>query len=337
MNGSGWTVDADGVPQGRWRECLEAAIAAPSVHNTQPWRFRVHGTTVDVLADHGRRLDVLDPTGRELLISVGAAAFNLRVAMLARGHVPMQHLLPDANEPDLAARITVGPPTRPPVTAVMLAQAIPRRHTNRQPFSGISVPAEALADLCAAAETEQARLVVLDPVARNAVLDVVRIAEHRRRHQPAYWRELSDWTRPGAGRRDGVPPEAFGPWDALETVPIRDFSFVRPARRRGPAPFEHAPTIAVLYTPGDSPYEWLRGGQALERVLLTATVRGLASTLMTQPVEVPDLRALLQDPAGGYAAQAVLRFGYGPPSAPAPRRSLDDVLVHAGRGSKVPD
>jgi nitroreductase len=337
MNANGWTVDAAGVPQGRWRECLEAAIAAPSVHNTQPWRFRVRGTTVDVLADHGRRLEVLDPEGRELLISVGAAVFNLRVAMLARGHVPMSHLLPAQDEPDVAARITVGPSTRPPVTAVMLAQAIPRRHTNRQPFSEITVPAQALAELSAAAETEQGRLVVVDPVARDAVLDIVRIAEQQRRHQPAYWRELSDWTRPGAERRDGVPPEAFGPWDALETVPIRDFSFVRPARRRRPAPFERAPVIAVLYTPGDTPREWLRGGQALERTLLTATVRGLASTLMTQPVEVPDLRTLLQDPAHGYAAQAILRFGYGPLSAPSPRRPLEDVLVPADHGSKVPD
>ena len=120
-------------------------------------------------------------------------------------------------------------------------------------------------------------------------------------------------------------------------MPIRDFSVVRPARRRKPAPFERAPTIAVLYTREDTPHEWLRGGQALERVLLTATVRGLASTIMTQPVEVPHLRALLEDGSDGYAAQAVLRFGYGPFSAASPRRPLDEVVVTAADGSKVPE
>jgi nitroreductase len=326
-----WTVDAEGLPEGALRACLEDAVAAPSVHNTQPWRFRVDGSTIEILADRGRRLEVLDPHGRELFLSLGAAILNLRVAMLARGRLPVMRLLPEPAEPDLVARISLGPPTQPPATAAMLAAAIPRRHTNRQPFTEIPVSAEALADLTAAAEAEQARLVVTDAATRDAVLDVVRIAEQRRRHDPAYWRELSEWTRPGGERHDGVPPEAFGPWDALETVPIRDFSVVRPARRRKPAPFERVPTIAVLYTAGDTAHEWLRGGQALERVLLTATVRGLASTIMTQPVEVPHLRALLRDGAAGHAAQAVLRFGYGPFSAASGRRPLEEVLVTTER------
>ncbi|MFY1671508.1 Acg family FMN-binding oxidoreductase [Plantactinospora sp. WMMB334] len=335
MTTGDWAADADGTPRGLLRACLEAAVAAPSVHNTQPWRFRISGGTVDILADRGRRLAVLDPQGRELLISIGAAVFNLRAAMLAHGRTPVLHLLPAVDEPDLAARITVGPPTRAPATAMMLAEAIPRRHTNRQPFHEVHVPAEALVDLSAAAEAERARLVVTDPRARDAVLDVVRIAEQRRRHDPAYWRELHEWTLPAAERHDGVPPEAFGSWDALETVPIRDFSTVRPAHRRGPAPFEQAPAIAVLYTRGDTPYEWLRGGQALERVLLTATVRGLVSTIMTQPVEVPHLRALLEDPADGNVAQAVLRFGYGPVSAASKRRPLEEVIVPADRPARA--
>ncbi|MDW5330434.1 nitroreductase family protein [Plantactinospora sp. KLBMP9567] len=277
---------------------------------------------------------MLDPRNRELLISLGAAVFNLRVAMLARGRVPVLRLLPDAGEPDLAAQVTVGPSTRPPETALMLAEAIPRRHSNRQPMRDLRVPAEALTDLSAAAEAEGARVVVTDPLARDAVLDLVRIAEQRRRHDPAYRRELGEWTGPRPRRRDGVPPEAFGPRDALEAMPIRDFSVVRPARRCGPAPFERAPTIAVLYTRSDTPYEWLRCGQALERALLTSTVRGLASTIMTQPVEVPDLRALLEDPADGYHAQAVLRFGYGPPGAASARRPLTDVLVRTGTGPR---
>jgi hypothetical protein len=110
-------------------------------------------------------------------------------------------------------------------------------------------------------------------------------------------------------------------------MPIRDFGLIRPVRRRSRVPFEDEPTIAVLYTAGDTRWEWLRAGQALERALLTATVRGVATTLMTQPLEIPELRALLADSARGRVPQAIVRFGYGPPSPPSPRRSVSDVLL----------
>lgn len=322
-----WSIDSDGRPGPVLDACLRAAIAAPSVHNTQPWRFRLLDRMVEVYTDPSRRLAVLDPTGRELTISVGAAVLNLRVAMLAHGRVPVIWLFPDPADPSLAAQVRLGPVVPLRDTAVMLARAIPHRHTNRRPFSAVPVPPEVLADLAAAARVEGGDLVVADPPVRDAVLSVVRAAEHRRRADPAYRAELDEWTREIPHRRDGVPPEAFGPWDALEVVPIRDFGLIQRSRHRSRVSFEDEPTIAVLYSPGDTPWDWLRAGQALERTLLTATVRGVATTLMTQPLEIPELRALLADSAGGLVAQAVVRFGYGPPSPPSPRRSVSEVLV----------
>jgi hypothetical protein len=325
---NGWSVGPDGRPGPVLEACLRAAIAAPSVHNTQPWRFRLREHMVEVYADPTRRLAVLDPNGRELLISVGAAVLNLRVAMLARGRMPVLQLFPDPAEPTLAARVRLGPPVPPPDTAALLSRAIPHRHTNRRPFTAVAVPPEVLADLVAAARVEGGDLVVADPSVRDAVLSVVRTAEHRRRADSAYRAELDQWTREIPHRRDGVPPEAFGPWDALEVVPVRDFGLIQPVRHRSHVPFEEEPTIAVLYTAGDAPSGWLRAGQALERTLLTATVRGVATTLMTQPLEIPDLRALLAHSASGRVPQAIVRFGYGPPGPPSPRRSLSEVLIH---------
>jgi nitroreductase len=321
-----WRVGPDGRLGPVLEECLRAAVAAPSIHNTQPWRFRPFADGVDVFADHTRRLGVVDPTGREVLISVGAALFNLRIAVLSHGRTPLTRLMRDSTQSDHVATVRFGRPVHVSETVHRLALAIPHRRTNRRPFSNTSIPKEVLAELVDATAVEGGRLAVADPGTREAVLSLVRLAERRERDEPAYWSELADWTGGWRDRRDGVPPEAYGPWSAMETVPIRDFGLIEPGRRRRVATFEAEPTIAVLYSTGDTPRQWVVAGQALERVLLTATVRGVATTLMTQPLEIPRFRELLCDSAAGLVPQAIVRFGYGPPSASTPRRPLEAVV-----------
>jgi nitroreductase len=308
------------------RNCLLAAVAAPSIHNMQPWRFRLHHTGIDVLVDRSRRLEVIDPRGREVIISVGAALLNLRVAILAHGRTPMTCLFPVAAEPDLVARVTLGPPVHVSETARRLAQAIPHRHTSRRPFADRVIPDDVLADLRQAATVEGGHLTLADAGSRDAILSLVRIAEKHRHSDANYWFELGTWTHQWPHRRDGVPPEAYGPWSALESMPIRDFGLVGPVRRRKTATFETEPTLAVLYSAGDTARDWIVVGQALERILLTATVHGVSNTLMTQPLEEPHLRELLVDTTRGRIPQAIMRLGYGPPSAPTPRRTLEEVV-----------
>jgi hypothetical protein len=254
------------------------------------------------------------------------------VAVLAHGRIPKVRLAPDPDRRHFAARVSFGPPAAVSATVRSLRTAIPRRHTNRRPFTRVSVPEEVLAELVTAASVEGGRLSVAEEGARDAVLSLVRLAERRAHFEPDYLKELGEWTAPTPHRRDGVPQEAYGPWSAMELVPIRDFGLVEPARRRSVAAFEPEPTIAVLYVTGDSRRDWLIAGQALERVLLTATVRGVATTLMTQPMEVPRLRMLLSDTAAALMPQVILRFGYGPPSPPTPRRPLEDVVDGMLRG-----
>jgi nitroreductase len=321
-----WAAGPNGAPGAAMTACLTDAIAAPSIHNSQPWRFRiVSAGTVEVWADRARRLPVIDPANRELLISVGAALFNLRVAVLARGRTPLVMLFPQPDEADLIARLTVGPAHRPDATVAALAHAIPLRHTNRRPLRPIEVPDHVVGDLIAAARVEGGQLTVMDKRGRDAVLGLVRSANYWQRENPRYVTELAQWT----GRRDepdGIPATAFGPWDALETMPMRDFGQAYPKQPRRHATFETDPTIAVLYSGGDGDRQWVRTGQALERVLLTATVRGLATTPMSSVVEVPQLRSLLTDNEQVRTPQIVLRLGYGDPTGPSPRRPLADVV-----------
>jgi nitroreductase len=311
--------------------CLAAAVAAPSVYNTQPWRFGVCARGVEVFADHGRRLLVADPDGRELLISVGAAIFNLRVAIRGAGRVPVVRLLP-AGASWLAARLDLGAARPPTVTVRRLVEAIWQRRTSRWPFVSAAPPARVLEEFAAAAATEGAVLVVARPEQRDRILAAAAAAEVRRRADAAFCDELAAWTAPGAAKRrydppDGIPAEAFGPVDVNGRVVLRDFALGHPEFRPRGRQFEPDPLIAVLSTRADTPDDWLRAGQALERVWLTATVRGVSVTPITGPVQVPELRAEVARAGGATWPQVVIRLGYGRAGPRSLRRRLSDMLV----------
>jgi nitroreductase len=321
-----WWRGPGSLPGPVLRMCLSAAIAAPSIHNTQPWLFHPHRRSVDVYADRGRRVPVTDPSGRELLISVGAAVFNLRVALRAHGRVPVQAIEVEPGSPGLVARVSPGPPTAIPQTARALAWAIPRRRSNRWPFAGVSPPRDVLADLTRAAETEGATLRVLGRDSSQNLLRLVRVADDQLAGDPAYRAELARWTK-GSDRRDGITGAAAGPRPVRDSLPMRDLGLTRRIARRKEVRFEPSPLLAVLYA-DDTPEQWVRAGQALQRTLLTATTFGLATTLMTQPLAIAPLRELVSDARTGRPAQAIVRLGYGRcPASPSPRRPLSDFLL----------
>lgn len=315
---------------------IGSAVAAPSLHNSQPWRFRIldDDAGIELFADRRRQLEVIDPGGRELLISVGAALFNLRLAIRQAGRLPQTQLFPDPTQPDLVARVSAAGVDTPSAGIVALAQAIGRRHTNRWPFTSAPVSADLLEALCRAAGHEGAELAVATAVGRNAILSLAHSAQQRQRDDGAYRAELAQWTAPRRGRREGVPRTAIGPWDALETLPMRDFGLTTPRLRRPTERFEPFPTILILSTDGDTQRHWVAAGQALQRVLLLATVHHLATTPISQPLEIPAIRELLANRPRGSVAQMIVRVGYGPPAVATPRRPLPEVLV--GTSPAVP-
>ena len=322
------------VPDETVQACLRAAMAAPSVHNTQPWAFRMRRGELEVLVDHRRHLPTLDPDGRELYVSVGAAVYTLWLALRAHGWDAEVELVPGGLEAlgggaaQVAARVVVLRAAPVPASVHRLAAAIPRRHTNRRPFAEHKPPADLLDELARAAAGEGGQLLVADTPLRQAVLSLTRTAERRQRENPDYLPELRRWTTAGApARRDGVPRQALGPRSTDGALPLRDFG-IGHGLPASIVDFEADPTIALLLTDGDTPAHWLRAGMALQAVLLTATVRGLAATPLSQLTEVAALRDLLSDTAGAPVVQTVLRLGYAlHPAVATPRRDLTEVLL----------
>ncbi|MFF5497399.1 Acg family FMN-binding oxidoreductase [Streptomyces aquilus] len=311
------------------------ATAAPSMHNAQPWRFRlVTGERLLLLrADPSRAMHHADPDNRALHIGCGAALFNLRVAAAHAGLSPQVRLLPDAGDPYALAEVRLadatgtGPGADEPAR---LYPAVRERHTSRYPFDEKDLPEDVRDALRAAAAQEGAELLFPGPWHVETVLDLVRDAESRDALDPSGREDLQRWTRLGPEAdiaTDGVPEYAFGPRRRDGRAPLRDFAGRRPVADRGTVAFENSPHLALLSTPGDAPTDWLRAGQALERVLLEATSAGLACSLTSHPLESGDLRNLARDPVTGRGhVQMVLRLGYGPRGPATPRRPVRDVL-----------
>jgi nitroreductase len=280
---------------------IATAARAPSVHNTQPWRFRVGRSAIGLYCDQRRKLRV-DRTGREMFISCGAALFGLRLAVRSLGYLPVVELLPDPARLQLLARVTLGAAEPMTVMERDMLNAVPHRHTHRGAFTVDPLPAGLLAGLQHDALAEGAMLDLVDPgIAYQRLVDLVSTVGHRLDLDPQARADVRQWTRNVASpARDGVPAHAFpatADWRSGRQpgrLRQRDFDLGRSLgllSTDGPVPA----VTAVLLTPGDSRADWLRAGQALYRLLLHAASRWVFASLYTQPLEAAPIRALIRD------------------------------------------
>ena len=317
------------IPADRVGYLIGTAARAPSVHNTQPWRFRVGRYAIELYADQRRKLGV-DPVGREMLISCGAALFGLRLAVRSLGYVPVVELLPDPARLRLLARVRLG--AAEPMTARerQMLEALPHRHTHRGPFAPGPLPAGLVVGLQHDALAEGATLVLVDrAIAYQKLADVVGAAARRQDLDPAARAEVRRWSRgPAHPARDGIPASAF-PASADRQpgrLPQRDFDL---ARGLGLLPTGGPPpaATAVLITPGDGRADWLRAGQALHRLLAHAASKWVFASLYTQPLEAAAIRALIQDrPALLGAPQMLLQLGLAHTTSATARRPPADLI-----------
>ncbi|MGW2402324.1 Acg family FMN-binding oxidoreductase [Kitasatospora sp. NPDC001664] len=309
-----------------FRLLAAAGGAAPSLHNSQPWRFRptADARGLQVYTDPSRAVPVTDPDGRARYLSVGAALLNLRLAAGRLGREARVRLLPDPAAPELAAVLDLSRPAGAPDEAELYA-AIGQRHSSRRPFANRDVPEAVIGELIAAAGAEDVVLSSLEEAGVRRVLALTADAEERIAADVARHAETRSWLRLEEPATDGIPAAALGPLDHEVRVPVR--SFTGNPRTMPSERFEALPQVCTLTTRGDLPADWLRAGQALERVWLLATARGVRASVLHQAVEWSDTRGLLRDPAEGPGhVQLVIRIGYGHPGTPSPRRPVAEIL-----------
>lgn len=341
---SAWQVSESdfprrGTPEEQLRFVLRYAILAPSSHNSQPWRFRIQGAVVELFADYERSLPVADPEDRELTISCGAALFNLRTALNHFGCVAEARPFPDSRRPELLARVTLDPMRTQGGEWTPLFRAITKRVTDRGPYATAALPAGLEEALREAARVEGARLSTFaSGRSKETVSFLIARADRIQFANPGFRRELAGWLH-ASSQNDGLPAYVKGARQQLLgfTAPavaflVRTFNFGKgvAAHDRGLA--TGSPMLACLGTMRDTALDWLNAGQALQRVLLTATAHGFHTSFLNQPVEVARLRpalAALGDHVGH--PQILLRIGHGGATIHTPRRPVDEVLVSGAR------
>ncbi|MEU8087909.1 nitroreductase [Micromonospora sp. NPDC049101] len=304
----------------------EAGIRAPSMHNSQPWLFRLRDGAIEVVADPARQLAVADRSGWAIRLACGAATYNARLALAMRSRPAEVHPRPRSAESAVITRLIPGPARPPTYPEQDLYAAIGRRHSNRTPFWPEPVPADVRIRLIDAARSESAWLdLLVGMTALAGFAEIAGSADRVLRRDARYQAELISWIH-ADDAPDGVPVGAGAPLpEPQDLLPQRAFGnrCRAPVRAHDPEPL-----IGVLGVAGDWPVDQINAGQALQKVLLTATDAGLATSMISQPIEVPAARDQLRRSLGrtGYP-QLALRIGYGTPGRPTPRRDVADVVV----------
>jgi hypothetical protein len=309
---------------------LRYAILAPSSHNTQPWIFKIVEDGVQVFADDSRRLLVTDPDDRELLLSVGAAITNLRVAAAWFGFetTVIYDRRPEQSVPVafVAIRETCGPDEK----LRKLFPAIRRRHTNRSPFTAEPLNADAVSAICDIVDQNPGTLCLLRSQDRNRIADLVAEGDRRLMERPAVREELADWLRPSDGTQgDGICTDSLGisgPFSIADWV-MRNVSVGDAEGRRDRELIESAAAL-ILVTADAERASLIRAGEIVEHLLLTVTRYGLQYSFLNPPIEVGDLRRKVQDLAlTQLPPQLLLRIGHAKETTrPAPRRPVESVI-----------
>lgn len=315
-----------GVGQQELVEAARLAVAAPSIFNSQPWRWAVGVDRLELRADRSRQLHAVDPNGRLLTISCGVALHHAVIALA--GHKTETGLLPDASDADLLAVLRVT--GRNPVERRQerLREAIRRRRTDRRAFGQAPVAGEVLDRLVSACHQQGGHLFEV-PLHHMATLALAAVsAGALQLSDPEYLAELAEWTHRPPSSGEGVPLETAVA-KAPRRVPVREFApFGGEVMAAGPDN-DFGAFYGIIYTDTDTPQAWLHAGMSLSAVLLTATVAGLGSAPISDVTEAASVREQLRHVLPAGYPQVAVRIGYpqaGEPP-PTPRRAPEDLIT----------
>jgi hypothetical protein len=306
------------------------ACRAPSVHNSQPWRWVTENDVVHLFIDRRQRVPATDHSGRQVMISCGAVLDHLRIAATAAHWQAGITRFPDAGDPDHLATVDFSATDHVTAAQRNRADAILQRRTDRLPFVRPNFWHLSEPVLLSTVDDTVVTLDVLTDEQRPRLADASQLTEALRRGDSSYHAELQWWTSPFA-LAQGVPPSALVSAAERHRVDVgRHFPVRRHQDRRAEIEADRS-TILVLSTSEDTRSDVLRCGEVLSTVLLECTMASMATCTLTHLIESTQSREIVRnliDQRG--EPQVLIRVGITPPfedsPLPTPRRPLDAVL-----------
>ncbi len=314
------------------KNAVQLACRAPSLHNTQPWRWVADGAELRLFLDPDKTV-ISDGSKREALISCGAVLDHLRVAMAAAGWRAHVNRFPDADDANHLASIHLTPMGEVTDAHRRRADAILLRRTDRLPFIepmdfGSFEPV--LRNSLDGLGDGRVRLDLASEEMRVCLAEASQLADSLRLYDWQYHAELAWWTAPFQAS-EGVPYSALVSSAEKGRVDVgRAFPATHDAERRTAVPTDRS-SILLLSSDDDSRTAALVSGEALSAVLLEATMAGFATCPVTHVTEVAATRDTIRACMDTNAVpQVLVRVGIAPVTAekppPTPRRPLDEVL-----------
>jgi nitroreductase len=318
---AGGAFPANGTVREKMMHLLRLAVLAPSIHNTQPWKFSVDRGRIGIFADRTRWLAAADPDQRDLHMSLGCLLENLLVAARHYGYQPEVTYAPRATTPDFVALVDLTRQGALPARRNGALDAIKRRRTMYHASRSGAVTPALLETLSAACEEAGFSLcVIADPEAKGVVAGLFREANARQLSDPRYRAEAAGWLRKG---EYGLPR-------VMRSLGRAGLPQLERAVAREADAIAAAPYFAVLLAPTNDPVEHLRAGQAFERLWLAATARKVGLRPASALCEVPAMKAKLAKlvHAGERKVVQAFRLGFGEAGGRrAPRRRADESIV----------
>lgn len=312
------------------RSAVQLACRAPSLHNSQPWRWVLEGPAVHLFIDPDRAPVYTDTTGREALFGCGAVLDHFRVAMAAAGWKANVDRFPNPNNLHHLASIDFSPMDSVTDGHRLRADAILLRRTDRLPFAPPPNWASVEKTLRTTVGTDGVRLDVVPDEMRPELAEASQLTEALRLYDSSYHAELVNWTT-DFEVSDGIPPSSLVSAAESDRVDVgRTFPVTHNPERRSEVSEDHS-KIVVLSTFEDTHDSMLRCGEMLSAALLDATMAGLATCTLTHITELPATRQILSTLIGQTATpQVLIRVGRVPSIEdavpPTPRRPLDEVF-----------
>jgi nitroreductase len=322
------TVDTEVI-----KDAVQVACRAPSLHNSQPWRWVLEGKAAHLFADVNRVVRATDKSGREALIACGVVLDHFRVAMAAAGYTANVERFPNPNNLLHVASIDFTPLEFVTDGHRRRADAILARRTDRLPFAAPPDWSWIESELLDVTDSDLVRIDFIPDDLRSQLAEASQLTESLRLYDSSYHAELAWWTA-AFGLSEGIPRSSLISAAESDRVSVgRTFPVTGHSERRPEIDEDHA-KVAVLSTYGDTPHSVVQCGEVLSAVLLDATMVGLATCTLTHITEVAASREIVAELIGrsghDITPQALVRIGRAPSiedvPPPTPRRPLDEVF-----------